>query len=479
MSYAIEAENSHLNFQTRFSNFRRRFKLSSQISLTYALILFVTLIVTNVGTTAGVYYVFHHQAERALDISIERTTQKVRELNAIDENFYRLGTVMPSVVFRVVDESGKVITDTNPYIPNTEKFLKYVRNDPPFWASNEYKLVETPHSFFYYKDLPLEVGGKIFHFQFFKTITFEKDFIRYLLWTIFFVDVIGLGLAMAAGYLLSRRILKPLKHVTETAREISAGNLDKRLDVEKSGDEVSKLSKSFNKMLDRLEESFTRQQRFIADASHELRTPITVIRGYAEMLELYGAEDKELLEESAASIKNSAQNMQYLVESMLFLARADQETQPLNKSPVEIRELINSVVKRFKNPRVKFICEKEFETSGDPELLKKLFAIFLDNALKYSNDEVKIEMAVENQTATVKFIDKGIGISFEDRQKIFDRFFRVDKSRTKFDDEKISAGLGLSIAKWIADKHEIKISVDSELDKGTTFELTVTQNFSS
>jgi signal transduction histidine kinase len=225
-------------------------------------------------------------------------------------------------------------------------------------------------------------------------------------------------------------------------------------------------------MLERLEKSFVQQQRFIADASHELRTPITVICGYADMLEKYGAEDKEIFEEATAEIKKSVQNMQYLVENLLFLARADSGTQPLKKSPVELNEILKIVIENFENPRLEFIDDKTFETAGDSEFLKKMFSAFIDNALIYSNEKVFVKLKNNGDTAVVEISDKGIGIAPENLDNIFDRFFRVDKSRVKLDEDKISAGLGLTIAKWIADNHGVKIEVASELGKGSTFKLT-------
>lgn len=453
-------------------DFLRRKKISTQINFTYGAILFLVLGLVNIGTTAGIYFLFHHQAERAMDISIERTLKKIEETQIVDEKFFEIA-IMPSVIFRVSDEDNKIIFDSAPYFPATEKALNFIRKDPPFWSSEKYLLLETPHSFLYYENMPLEVGGKVFHFQFFRTVTFEKQNIRYLLWAIFLADLIGLGLALMTGNILGRKILKPLEQVTKTAREISVGNMNKRLQVGKGGDEVNELSMTFNTMLERLESSFTQQQRFIADASHELRTPLTVIRGYAEILEKYGAEDPELLEEATAEIKKSAQDMQSLVENLLFLARADIGTQPFNKSPLEINDVLKSAVETFKNPRVEFKGDRNFEMTGDAEFLKKMFAVFIENALIYSKGKVFVTLENLGDKAIIKISDSGVGIAPENLDKIFDRFFKVDAARVKSDSDKISAGLGLSIAKIIAYNHNIKICVESELGKGTTFELEV------
>lgn len=225
----------------------------------------------------------------------------------------------------------------------------------------------------------------------------------------------------------------------------------------------------------RAAESFRRQQRFVNDVSHELRTPLTIIRGYVDLLESCGTQDPELFKEAVTSIKTSAQNMQSLVENLLFLARADQGHQPLTKVPVELDELLKKFVENYRSPRVQVSKFAPCKILADAEFLKKMLAAFLDNALRYSPPDtpVKIELTTSGDSATLKFIDKGIGIPKEDHAKIFDRFYRMDKARTKIDDSENSVGLGLSVAKWIADRHNIKIKVRSKPAEGSTFTLTI------
>lgn len=220
-------------------------------------------------------------------------------------------------------------------------------------------------------------------------------------------------------------------------------------------------------------ESLLRQQRFVNDVSHELRTPLTIIRGYADLLESCGMNDPELFKEAVTSIKNSAQNMQNLVEGLLFLARADQGRQPLTKVPVDLDDLLKKFIEAYHSPRVKVSKLPPCKILADGEFLKKMFAAFLDNALRYSNGAVKIELTTTNDAAILKFIDKGIGIAKEDSEKIFDRFYRTDKARTKISDKESSVGLGLSVAKWIADRHDIEISLKSKPGEGSTFTLTI------
>ncbi len=225
----------------------------------------------------------------------------------------------------------------------------------------------------------------------------------------------------------------------------------------------------------RAQESYLRQQRFVNDVSHELRTPLTIIRGYVDLLEACGTSDPEIFKEAVTSIKTSAQNMQNLVESLLFLARADDGDQPLTKVPVDLDELLKRFVEAYRSPRVEISKLTHCRILGDGEFLKKMFAAFVDNAIRYSPPAtpVKIELTTVDNFALLQIIDRGIGIAKEDCGKIFDRFYRTDKARTKTEGNETSVGLGLAVAKWIADNHDIEISVKSKPGEGSTFTLKI------
>ncbi len=458
------------NFFKRLENSFKQKKISTQVTLTYAVILLVTLIISNFATNTGIRYIFYHQAARAIDLSLNRMNREIAD--GTGENILNIDAAFSGVIIRITDAQGNLIADNSPYFPPTERMLTHIINDRPFFAQEGYELIETPHSFFYYKEISLESAGKIYNAHLFKTITFEKEMLDYLALVNFFLDFAAASLTIFSGYFLIKKVLTSLRHVSETAREISAGNMDKRLDIDGTGNEVVELAESFNFMLDKINETFARQKQFVADVSHELRTPVTIIDGYAEILKKFGTRDKELFQESATAIKTESENMKSLLESLLFLTRADQGEQPLNKVDADVEEILNDVIQSAKSSRVKFLSDGGFTMNGDISALKKMFAAILDNALKYSDDEVTVELKILDDTATVNFIDKGIGISPDDKKKVFDRFFRADKVRTKSDTDK-SVGLGLSIAKWIADSHGIKIDIKSELDKGTEVELRI------
>ena len=450
-------------------------KLSVKITLIYAAMLLVVLSLTSLLTTAGVYISFYHQAQLAMESSIKHTMEKIRRGDMLDSSFWAGDSMTQGVVLRVTDIKGGTIIENDPQFPPIKDMIKNIKRHPPFWAGRDFSLIETHEAMTYYKRLTLERGGQIFYLHFFKTITFEKQFLRYMLLILTAVTFIGLIFALIAGYVVSSRILKPIRDVTAAAQTIEAQKMDERLAIGSAKDEVTELADTFNHMLDRLQESFRQQQRFVADASHELRTPMTVIMGYADMLKRWGSDDKELLDEGISTIHAEAQNMQGLIEELLFLARADQNEQMLIKAPVELSEIIEEAASKAatKNRAVDVLINDVGEIFADKDAISKMLAIFIDNGIKYSDGTVRIMSRRERSAMKVSIEDNGVGIAKEHHEKIFERFYRVDTARTTAPDEKTTAGLGLAIAKWIADQHEIKIELDSALDEGTRITLTI------
>jgi len=453
-------------------------KLSVKITLIYAAMLVLVLCITSVLTTTGVYMSFYHQAQLAMESSISHTMEKLNRGDLLDNTFWAGDPVTQGVVLRVTDVNGGTIIENDPQFPPIKEMMSKIRKSPPFWASREFSLIETHEAMTYYKRITLERGGQIFYLNFFKTITFEKQFLSYMLMILLLVNVIGIAFALLAGYIVSNKILQPIRNVTDTAKTIEAEKMDERLAIGLAQDEVTELSVTFNHMLDRLQESFKQQQQFVSDASHELRTPVTVILGYADMLVRWGKEDDELLDEGITSIQSEAQNMQTLIEELLFLARADQNAQTLIKAPMELSEIIEDVTEKLQiaeTQSIDILINDIGEIFADRDAIEKMLKIFIDNGLKYSGDaaEIKIYSKHERNAMKVSIIDNGIGIPKEHHDRIFERFYRVDSSRTKFQEGASSAGLGLAIAKWIAEQHDIKIEVDSEVDKGTKITLTI------
>lgn len=291
---------------------------------------------------------------------------------------------------------------------------------------------------------------------------------------LFLISLVFFVLLPALGFRLSKNMLLPIKKMTQDAKEISLLNLDKRLDVSKSQDELKDLSLTFNEMLDRLQNSYEKQYQFISDASHELRTPISVIQGYANLLTRWGKDDKKILDESVEAIKNEAESMKDLIEKLLFIARSESKHQNIEKSMFNVNELLNEIVKEYKV----FDTSHIFQVDADPtlslnadrKLIKQLIRIFMDNSVKYTQDNGTISLSSNEEKNKLFFIikDNGIGINEKDLPKIFDRFYRADTSRDK---KSGGSGLGLSIAKVIMDLHDAKVKVFSKPGEGTEIQI--------
>jgi heavy metal sensor kinase len=283
-------------------------------------------------------------------------------------------------------------------------------------------------------------------------------------------------ISSAGGYWLSRKALRPVDRITAAARSISISNLSERLPVSRTGDELERLAETCNAMLARLDVAVNQIKRFTADASHELRGPISFVRTVAEVAVRNPKADPESRQAFEDIVEETAKAT-VLLEDMLTLARADAEhgdkaLESLNLATVveEACELARPIAeKRHLDLSVTLDASHLVNVRGDFTTLRRLLWILLDNALKYTQTPGRIDVALNanSRQATVEVRDSGVGISAADLPHIFERFYRADPSRSNID----GAGLGLAIAKWIAEMHHADLFVASELHKGTVFRL--------
>jgi signal transduction histidine kinase len=234
--------------------------------------------------------------------------------------------------------------------------------------------------------------------------------------------------------------------------------------------ELAGLETAVNKLMTRMRDSYRQQARFVSDASHELRTPIAVIRGYADLLDRWGKTDEKILEESIEAIKSESENMQHLVEQLLFLARGDSGRTPLNVTDFDISDMMKEVWEESsmidKDHEYRFESEGEIPARGDISLIKQAARILIENASKYTPEggEIMLKSLTAEGHPAFSVQDSGIGISESDIPHIFDRFYRADDSRSK---QTGGSGLGLAIAKWIVERHGGRFEVISRKDIGT------------
>ena len=250
---------------------------------------------------------------------------------------------------------------------------------------------------------------------------------------------------------------------------IDAGRLDTRIQIDDLQEELKNLAVAINGMLDRINQSYAAQARFVSDASHELRTPIAVIQGYANLLDRWGTEDEKALKESVAAIKDEAANMKDLVEQLLFLARGDSNRISLTIERIELDGLINEVAAeaRMLDSKHDFkVIADGVSVDADRALIKQSLRILVDNAMKYSDpgSEITISADRDGEFARISVADNGIGIRSDVLPHVFDRFVRADESRARSTG---GAGLGLSIAQWIIVRHNGHMEVLSREGIGT------------
>jgi two-component system, OmpR family, sensor kinase len=284
-------------------------------------------------------------------------------------------------------------------------------------------------------------------------------------------------LSVGGAYLLARAALSPVEAVVSSAREMTEGDLSRRLPVSHPKDEIGRLTTTINALLARLEVAFarreqalSRQRRFAADASHELRTPLTSISGYAQMLEEWGLRDPQTAREGVAAIRQESERMRRLVEGLLALTRGDEG------APLEIEDHDLAVVAEeaaqtaaVEKMVVEYLPAKQLvNASFDRDRIRQVTSILLDNAVKYTAEGGKVTVRVRetNGWAELEVSDTGVGIPEDQLPLIFERFYRADPSRTAG-----GAGLGLSIARQIAEAHGGTIEVESTPGEGSKFTL--------
>jgi two-component system OmpR family sensor kinase len=307
------------------------------------------------------------------------------------------------------------------------------------------------------------------------SLEYVQETLRRLLLIILLAVPTVILLSCVGGYFLAKAALGPVAEITDAARRIGAKDLSQRIPVRNKKDELGRLASTFNEMLERLEKSFAQIRQFSADASHELRTPLTILKGETEWA-LRSARTAEDYKATLTSGIEEIDRMSRIVGDLLILSRADLGENPMEMEPVELKPILTDIFDMGK-----ILAEKKNQgidlevgeldgvrIMGNELGLRRLFLNLVDNGVKYTKDDGHIHIAasVEADRVEVRVTDDGVGISPDDQERVFDRFFRVDKNRSR---KEGGAGLGLSICRFIAEAHRGKISVSSTIGMGSTF----------
>lgn len=468
-------------------------EISTKITLTYTACFILLLMIINAVMYFGVYYALYRPANRSLKYSMESVRMLMDTLAqnpaAFDPNSIR-EPLVAGVVLRVIDDAGNIVVDTDKNYPANEFFSANILDAPSILADNDMDVADIGGALVYRAKSDYIFDGDHVTLYFFRTITSAKLLLDNLENILLILDAVGVIFAVAAGHVVSRKVLKPIKTMTAHAKEIAFGKMSGRIPINPANDELTELAKTFNEMLDRIQDgidkqqefllriqdSVDKQQEFVIDASHALINPATAIFGNTDILKKYGFDDKKIFDEMVDSISESVRGMESIIQNLLFIARVDQGRQKLNRSEFNLAYVVRRAVELKQvvtsDHEIEIVQNDDAEIFADEDMILQMLGKILDNAVKYSPDGGKIFVTSKSGGGKilVSVADNGVGIAQEHFEKIFERFFRIG---TVADVE--GGGLGLTIVRWIAQSHGIEIEIASEVGAGTTFTLIIPQ----
>lgn len=446
-------------------------KISYKLTITYALLFFVGLALVNFATLFSInYYVKQNVAQQlqAVDQVITNDVKSLADIPKMElKKFSQIAdNVDVSLVYnnRTIYNTGELYDLSEQLNTDIGKVLTAESGENRITVLNDKITLN---------------DGSTMNIQVVKDMNNEDNFIHALAGIMLFIDGFVFLLAIIVGYFISHKALSPIDMITKQAKEISASDLSARIQIDGPEDELKRLSDTFNDLIARIQWSYEKQNRFTLDASHELATPLAVIKGYIDVLDRWGKDDRTVLDESISAIKVELVNMTSLMDTLLLLAKSDNEVYKIEKSEFCMEDLIKEVVKESnlvdQNHRVECNEYTKVELNGDRKLIKQMMRAIIDNSIKYSPNKTIINIAycLSENGVNIEISDEGIGIAKEDLDLIFDRFYRADKARSRASG---GVGLGLSIVKWIVEVHDGNIEAESEIGKGTKIKIILPLN---
>ena len=440
-------------------------KLQTKIVLTSTLLIVILLVVAN----SSVYFIFKKtmtgDAIQRLQVESRNIAEGLKPASSmIDPDSLLRAYLPPNGMIRILPSKGNplliVIRDQTELNVLPYSYKAFEQTTVEIYGNHLYAVSHTPI---------IWTNGDVVSLEVTEPLTDVEGSLQILKFILVVASLVILIPTFLGGRVLSQVILRPIKSLIHTMEEIQASRTFKKIGRDtKSNDELDKMAKTFNNMMDLLEENYKKQEQFVSDASHELKTPLTVVESYANMLKRWGMKRPDILEEAVEAIHSEALRMKQLTEQMLLLAKGDEQWE------MHIEEVDISLVCSDTAKHLQFAFERtisiDIKTNNpiihaDEKKVKQLLYILLDNAIKYSEKSIDVTITRRTPSLFIAITDHGIGIPKEDLAHVYERFFRVDKARTR---ETGGSGLGLSIATRIVAAHNGKIHMDSEEGKGTT-----------
>lgn len=456
-----------------------------RLTLFYVGLLALLLILFGVALYSTVAIASYHEVDRQLQQRANDIQASLSTVLTLQEDpwqvFRRGGVFLPTAdVFATADIFVQLSTLDGTIISRSENLENQRLIIPQDQLERVKRREIVPSDFMingtrlraYVAPIVMRSGQVVGFIQLAQSLRTVDNTLRELATIIIISIAAGLAIAAIGGWLIAGSALAPIDRITITAQKITrARDLGRRLEVPQQMDEVGRLALTFNEMLVRIEDLFRAQQRFVADVSHELRSPLTAVRGNLDLLKRGAAQDPQERALVIEAIDSETARMSRLVSDLLLLARQDAGVS-IAKHPVELDTLLLEVYRQAqltaRGIKITLGAEDQAIIIGDRDRLKQVLLNLVDNGIKYTpqGGEVILSLTKENNWVKISVQDTGIGIAPDHVPNLFDRFYRVDKARSR---DAGGTGLGLAIAKSVVDAHNGKITVESTLGKGSTF----------
>ncbi|MCQ6557147.1 sensor histidine kinase [Paenibacillus mendelii] len=440
----------------------------------YSSVLFaVMLLVANVT----VYFIFYKLTiDRELD-QFEAETQQASEVIRETDNRAATAELLRAYVplngmIRIVNER-KLDNSSEPLVTAVSETA--LREQPAiFYPNRQAERITISGKSYGFVSIPfIRPDGNVANIQATKSLEELMALLGILRIVLISVSAAVMIPAIVSSGILGSLIMRPIEAMTKTMQEITrSGKFVKLKQDVRSQDELVEMGNTFNEMIGLLETSFTKQEQFVSNASHELKTPLTVIESYASLLKRRGQQRPELIMESVEAIHSEAVRMKVMTDQLLLLAKPHRNWVHAMTN-IELLPLVEQMTTSFRstyNRELTVISEgdKPHIAYSDEDMLKQLLVILLDNARKYSSGEITVKIGANQCHRFIEVIDRGMGIPEDELELVFNRFYRVDKARTKDAEHDGGAGLGLSLAKEISEVIGAKIVLQSREGEGTT-----------
>jgi len=437
--------------------------------------LFITLLMIGIVViiNAVIYLLYaNHLTTNEVD-RVRTEAENIREAMAqnSDSNFDYQALLQaflpPDGIIRIIQEDGGVSYSVAKSPDFSDLPIDFVQQDT-------IERIDYQNTPFAQASLPvIWEDGSIVTLQLSVALYSIDEAIESLRFVLLITIIVSIIPALLSGSFLANYLIKPIRKLTEGMHNNPINGKWERIDIQrKNKDELNDLQDEYNKMIDRIEENIGKQQQFVSDASHELRTPLSVIKSYAELLKRRVEEKPELLHEGTDTILRETDRMKTLIEQMLSLAKNEHENLNLTSFDAvgALQSVIQSITAVYSREIQLHVKERPIMVFADNEKLQQALYILIDNACKYSDREVVTTITKGKNTILISVKDFGEGIDSEDLAHIFDRFYRVDKARSR---KTGGTGLGLSICKQIVEVHGGNITVESKKNEGTEFMITL------